>query len=63
MAWQPIETAPKRTYVLVAWATKKTWPPEVLQQGDDGVWFNEDDSAFRTPTHWMPLPAWPTETP
>lgn len=56
MEWQPIATAPKATAVLAAWADKSGWLPQVLTQGHDGVWFDEDDSNFRTPTHWMPLP-------
>lgn len=56
--WLPIETAPNGVCVLVAWADRG-WHPQALTMADDGVWFDEDDSNYRTPTHWMPLPEHP----
>ena len=61
--WQPIETAPKDTWVLV-------WEPGVLPQfvghevarqetggvGRDTGWFSIYHEETLTPTHWMPLP-------
>jgi len=63
--WRPIETAPKRTDVLAGWADRPHWLPQVLQQDDAGMWFNGEESDYRPPTHWMPLPASPQakETP
>ena len=57
--WRPIETAPKRTDVLAGWADRPHWLPQVLQQDDAGMWFNGEESDYRPPTHWMPLPASP----
>ena len=57
--WRPIETAPKRTDVLAGWADRPHWLPQVLQQDDAGMWFNGEESDYRPPTHWMPLPAAP----
>ena len=56
--WQPIETAPKETIVLVF------DPDEGVVTGS--LWFSEWalDPGTRAdllhPTHWMPLPAPPT---
>ena len=66
MKWQPIETVPKDTEVLVHWAEHyglngSTEVATLVSDGDDGdewcsvceshsVWMHED------PTHWMPLP-------
>jgi hypothetical protein len=57
--WQPIETAPDATYVLV-WvpnyginvATQTKHPT-----GDH--WWLRDHADYCHPTHWMPLPAAP----
>jgi hypothetical protein len=57
--WRPIETAPKRTDVLAGWADRPHWLPQVLQQDDAGMWFSGEESDYRPPTHWMPLPASP----
>lgn len=56
--WQDIESAPKDRPVLVAWADKPTWAPVTAYPGD-GQWTDEDGGIYRTPTHWMPLPAPP----
>ena len=60
--WQPIETAPKNTVVLVS-------PSHVLGQSCDmasypsahGQWIeaSEFGQANLKPTHWMPLPKSP----
>tara|TARA_R110000868_G_scaffold364714_1_gene627591 strand:- start:24 stop:203 length:180 start_codon:yes stop_codon:yes gene_type:complete len=58
MDWQPIETAPKDSWIQII-----AWP--VLAQNDDtqaascSVAFAKMSGA----THWMPLPAAPTEGP
>lgn len=57
--WRPIETAPKRTDVLAGWADRPHWLPQVLQQDDAGMWISGEESDYRPPTHWMPLPASP----
>lgn len=68
--WQPIETAPKDgTLILVSFGAKGvravSW--------EDDLWCVDDDkhgpyplrgysySTFTAPTHWMPLPAKPSE--
>lgn len=60
--WQPIETAPRKAWVLVAWADRPWWTPAVLLSHDDDVWSDEEGSKYRTPTHWMPLPAPPSSS-
>lgn len=64
--WQPIETAPKdRTEVLIfgMWAT---YPTMHVAQWRQGQWKVDTEDGFWgvdvTPTHWMPLPATPTDT-
>lgn len=63
MKWQPIETAPEDTYVLV-------WSPEyycyeygiAVLGGEEGYWLTyEGDLPLATPTHWMHLPEPPEE--
>ena len=70
MQWQPIETAPKYTDVLICWAKSAGYDGSVCQAirvvGDDGydAWRTEcnpfDGGEFtewpETPTHWMHLP-------
>lgn len=56
MDWQPIETAPKETPVLI-WNGE--WVLIGEQWGDTpwSEWGNEADALNgRQPTHWMPLP-------
>ena len=63
-SWQPIETAPKDVTVLF-------WNGEDVCEGSYEVtdWWSEGDRRDREyglplcpqPTHWMPLPAPPTE--
>jgi hypothetical protein len=69
--WQPIETAPVNTDVLIwdSWDVcmarkgKKGWlamgcdGPAIKSQGD--TWTDYQEPGF--PTHWMPLPLPPAE--
>jgi hypothetical protein len=64
--WQPIETAPNFTWVML-FEPCKDWPcsdcTHWLARADGcGDWVDQDDClVVRAPTHWMPLPAAPTE--
>ena len=49
--WQPIETAPHSTWVLLSHAA---WIRSAEGLRFNGVWINEDYDP--QPTHWMPLP-------
>lgn len=59
-AWQPIETAPMDTMILVG-PTKKMDICVAMNSSRDG-WVTESCSDWHniyTPTHWMPLPESP----
>jgi hypothetical protein len=70
--WQPIETAPKATRVLV-WLNGRVEvaeyanPMEGTPKDAGHWWWVPDDNEFVTsdvhPTHWMPLPDPPKEQP
>ena len=49
--WQPIETAPKDQWVLVA------YPDREVSKAifNVGVWMDWDGDLYGTPTHWQPL--------
>lgn len=59
--WQPIETAPKGGYIVVAvpWGSKWSFH-QVHNEYDD--WIDVSSDKIVSPTHWMPLPNPPTET-
>lgn len=62
--WQPIETAPTRGPVLVAYwvGEHKEQPVVAIGYRYGEIWLNENDEPFGwhyTPTHWQPLPAPP----
>ena len=66
MEWQPIETAPKDGRWLIVFAEGAT-VPEVAKwgkiKGETG-WCDPDIDEFQpvwNVTHWMPLPAPPTQ--
>lgn len=72
MTWQPIETAPRDgTPVLVANAkgamTTARWEKEDCGTFVYEAWYllfgglNAEETEIEWPTHWMPLPAPPTE--
>lgn len=52
--WQPIETAPKDTYVLL-WCDEASDVPMVGYFGNRWELAHADGDPFM-PTHWMPLP-------
>lgn len=66
-AWQPIETAPARTEVLVYIPTAKTRPVRTGRYGLEStgkrLWVYGGEFAFDVgkATHWMPLPQPPKE--
>lgn len=73
--WQPIETAPKtppetmRAIPILGYCPDEEtddkvrviwWEPRL---GGAGMWYDDRDiKGIVNPTHWMPLPAPPTET-
>lgn len=59
--WRPIEDAPLREAVLVAWEGSDYEPHIACQWSVDGVWadYREGYELDPPPTHWMPLPAAP----
>jgi len=69
VAWQPIETAPKDgREILMAYGngTGDVSPPMVVAWCKKiRGWFivGVEIEVLTKPTHWMPLPAPPTETP
>ncbi len=68
MSWRPIETAPQDGEVLIFLEDGKIC---VASQYQPGVWVcdpptiygPDDPRLYASPTHWMPLPAAPPETP
>lgn len=54
--WQPIETAPKNTEVLMCWREHDCWTYEVKEAiNTRGGWMHG------LATHWMPLPSAPEQ--
>jgi hypothetical protein len=56
--WQPIETAPKETPVLIWVGDQALISQQLYEQANwedtyQSFWFWDTD---REPTHWMPLP-------
>jgi hypothetical protein len=62
-AWQPIETAPEATYVIV-WVPNGGWRRalKTTHPSDGSVWWDGHERLFR-PSHWMPLPTPPQPAP
>lgn len=59
--WQPIESAPKDgRYVLLVHQSSGGRPYAGMWCHDDKQWADER-GCIRVPTHWMPLPAAPTQ--
>ena len=57
--WQPIETAPKDgTEVLVSIYQRPTFASWLEHRH---AWVGRDQHSLTAPTHWLPLPAPPTE--
>jgi hypothetical protein len=58
--WQPIETAPKHTALVVTDGERAAVSSLELDYGEDYYWAIESDDFLEWhPTHWMPLPAAP----
>ncbi len=66
MRWQPIETAPKGTIILI-FDPRNERPISVGAWGHLGLgeaysrWYALPGAYGRKPTHWMPLPKPPVE--
>ena len=69
--WEPIETAPKDTWVLVVDADRQelaVWRSKKITERDGHPVYSDDVSGVSgyewevdiTPTHWRPLPDPPT---
>jgi len=64
--WQPIETAPKETCVLV-FAQGRQYVAEYCDGDADWWWYVTDNKngpyplRGGSPTYWMPLPAPPVQ--
>ena len=55
MDWQPIETAPKDGYAILAWVSG--WRRAHIVYWDGEEWVGVTGlSKLKVPTHWMPLP-------
>jgi hypothetical protein len=64
--WQPIETAPRDTDVLLAlWAYGIPGGERYYQvaQSTDGEHWTTECAPIWKPTHWMPLPLPPVQEP
>lgn len=60
--WQPIETAPKDGAPILAYEPR--WQTSlILRWGRYSQTFEDDEGNPCDPTHWMPLPEPPKETP
>ena len=59
--WQPIETAPLNTTVLI-WDGDMMWVAKAEFRRIPATWHWETPEGFVTPTHWMPLPEPPKDT-
>ena len=61
--WQPTETAPEETYILVGRKGEISTTAQVKRLKRVHLWtlaevggYAEDSDLSYTPTHWMPLP-------
>lgn len=64
--WLPIETAPERQWVLVHGKRARTSSQCMVAMLDaEWGWESADDGygMYIKPTHWMPLPPPPGDTP
>ena len=66
--WQPIETAPRETWVLLGYQQQGDEMPNGLMVGvgmyckSGKIWtMNSYDNEKALPNHWMPLPAPPEQ--
>lgn len=70
MEWQPIETAPRVTRVLISCAGQNIVDIGSQTHKGDGkwIWITDDNESHESgyfgesePTHWMPLPDPPND--
>jgi hypothetical protein len=62
-AWQPIETAPKDTNVLMFDANDRDIGEAFFDHAESDCWVWANGLLVVDPTHWMPLPATPESHP
>lgn len=64
-AWHPIETAPKDGTIVLGWEPRASkWKIKFMvyhRTRDGGYWTNAVNTGSVEATHWMPLPAPPSE--
>ena len=62
MDWQPLETAPENTFVLV-WADRACVGINEQRLGNPkhNGWHDDGEGFRLEPTHWMPLPSPPVQ--
>ena len=63
MAWQPIESAPEKTYILIGKKGEISTTAKLERHPHVSFWtlaevggYAEDSDPSYEPTHWMPLP-------
>lgn len=56
MSWQPIETAPKRGYIIGAWKDGKWHAREMWWDDMHDEWTDTMGDHFLKPTHWIEWP-------
>lgn len=60
--WQPIETAPKDGTWILIWGEQWSGAPiPDVGHWDDDDWRDDEHTVLAFATHWMPLPAPPSE--
>lgn len=61
MDWQPIETAPKDGSQVLVYAVRRTGPLVASAANRTGSQWWAVNIGCLWPTHWMPLPAPPSQ--
>lgn len=61
--WQPIDTAPRETYVLVCDARAEIWMAAYHPENKTAKWRGARSEVYYDLLYWMPLPAPPSPVP